>query len=224
MLTREQFEQAIKDKIAEKNILNHPFYKQWNEGTLSISVLQDYAKQYYHFVEHFPMFVSSVHSNCSNPEVRRMLVENLADEEGFKTNINAHPELWLSFAEALGVKKEEVEKAELKEEAKKMVNGFYELTKSSDYKTGLSALLGYEFQIPEVSRVKIDGLKKYYGLNSYSAIEFFSVHEEADIYHSRDELNAILDNCNTEDDQRNVLSSIGKSTSLYWQMLDIYIN
>ena len=66
--------------------------------------LQEYAKQYYHFVKHFPMFVSSVHSNCSDPEVRRMLVENIADEDGYKTGISDHPTLWMNFANSLGRK------------------------------------------------------------------------------------------------------------------------
>jgi pyrroloquinoline-quinone synthase len=106
-----------------------------------------------------------------------------------------------------------------------MVNGFYSLCRSENYKTGLAALLGYEFQIPEVCKVKIDGLNKFYGINSDKDIEFFSVHEKADIYHSRDELNALLEQCKTTEDQLNALDAVRKSAELYWQMLDgIYLN
>jgi len=64
----------------------------------------------------------------------------------------------------------------------------YDLTKSEDYIKGLSALYAYEMQVPEISKTKIAGLKNFYGVDSNKAIEFFTVHEEADIYHSKDEL------------------------------------
>ena len=220
MLSKEKFREVIKTAIEEKSILKHPFYQKWNEGKLTINELREYAKQYYHFVENFPMFVSSVHSNCSDFKVRQMLVENLADEEGFKTNVSDHPALWMNFCKALGLDEKEVLETKPGEHAEKMVNGFYELTKSPDYKIGLAALLAYEFQIPEVCRIKIEGLNKFYGVNKPEDIEFFTVHEQADIYHSRDELDALLEQCKTDDDQKNTVVTIKKSTALYWQMLD----
>ncbi|MCI0449404.1 MAG: CADD family putative folate metabolism protein [Chlorobi bacterium] len=225
MLTKEEFINELEKILEEKSILKHPFYQKWNEGKLTIKELQEYSKQYYHFVKHFPMFVSSVHSNCTDAETRRMLVENIADEDGYKTGTTDHPSLWLNFAKALGISSEQAENAEVVNEVKKSINGFYELCRSNNYKTGLAALYGYESQIPEVSRVKIQGLKKFYGIESPDAIEFFAVHREADIRHSKTELDAILKNCKTEDEQKNTLNSVKKSAELYWQMLDgVYVN
>lgn len=221
MLNKENFFETISNTINEKSILNHPFYKKWNEGSLTLDELKNYAKQYYLFVEHFPMFVSSVHSYCTDPQVRTMILENLADEEGYKTGIADHPALWLNFCKSLGLDTNKVvNNKEITPEVQKMVDGFYKLCRLEDYKTGLAALLAYEFQIPEVSRIKIEGLKKFYGINTPDALEFFSVHEQADIYHSRDEMKAIVNNCKTEEEQNKVLDVIKQSTVLYWQMLD----
>ncbi len=225
MINKEQFICAIEKILEEKSILKHPFYQKWNEGKLTLDELREYSKQYYQFVKNFPMFVSSVHSNCPDPEIRKMLVENLADEEGYNTNISEHPKLWLNFCESLGVAKEEAENAIPVKEAENMVSGFYELSRSEDFRIGLAALLGYEKQIPQVSRVKIDGLKKFYGIDSEKAIEFFTVHEEADVNHSKAELDALLKSCATDNDYINALNGIKQSASLYWQMLDgIYVN
>ena len=101
-----------------------------------------------------------------------------------------------------------------------MIDGFYSLCRNADYRIGLAALLGYEKQIPEVSRVKIDGLKKFYKIDSKKAIEFFTVHEEADIHHSKAELNALLKSCENETQQSAVLQAVEKSASYYWRMLD----
>ena len=40
--------------IAEKNLLNHPFYQDWQAGKLNRESLQLYASQYYRHVEAFP--------------------------------------------------------------------------------------------------------------------------------------------------------------------------
>jgi len=40
--------------IAEKNLLKHPFYQDWQAGKLSRQALQLYASQYYRHVEAFP--------------------------------------------------------------------------------------------------------------------------------------------------------------------------
>lgn len=226
MLSKEEFSKAISKTIAEKNILNHPFYQKWNEGKLTLDELKNYAVQYYYFVENFPMFVSSVHSCCNNPSVRTMIMNNLADEEGFKTNVSSHPALWLNFSRSLGLDENTiVNNNSIVPQVKKTVDGFYKLCRLENYKLGLAALLAYEAQIPEVSRVKIEGLKKFYGINSPEAIEFFTVHETADIYHSRDEMNTVIENCKTEEEQNKVLNVIRQSASLYWQMLDgMYVN
>ena len=40
--------------IAEKSLLKHPFYQDWQAGKLSREALQLYAAQYYRHVEAFP--------------------------------------------------------------------------------------------------------------------------------------------------------------------------
>ncbi|HWA07250.1 MAG TPA: TenA family transcriptional regulator, partial [Ignavibacteria bacterium] len=50
MMTSEQITKELDRILEEKSILKHPFYQKWNEGKLTIGELQDYAKQYYHFV------------------------------------------------------------------------------------------------------------------------------------------------------------------------------
>ena len=225
MLTNEQFIKELERVLEEKSILKHPFYQKWNEGKLTLGELQEYAKQYYHFVKHFPMFVSSVHSYCEDKNIRKMLVENIADEDGYKTGISDHPELWVNFAKSLGVSENEAESVEVVDEVKKSIDGFYSLCRNNDYRVGLAALYGYEKQIPEVSSVKIEGLKKFYNIENEKDIEFFSVHHEADIYHSKAELDAIMASCKSEEDQKKILDTVEKSAGLYWQMLDgVYVN
>ncbi|CAN5630592.1 TenA family transcriptional regulator [soil metagenome] len=221
----QNFTQELNDTILKNSLLEHPFYKKWNEGTLTKEELQQYAKQYYHFVKHFPRFVSSVHSNCDDAAIRKTLVENLADEEGYKTGISDHPELWLNFAEGLGLSREEVRSAEPITEVNELVEGMYDLTKDENYLKGLSALYAYEMQVPEISKTKISGLKNFYDLDDKKSIEFFAVHEEADVYHSKDELDIILSKIKSEDDSKNTIEAAKRSSELMWRFLDgVYNN
>lgn len=225
MLTKEQFLNEIQNILETRSILKHPFYQKWNEGLLTKAELQEYAKQYYFFVSHFPMFVSSVHSHCTDAKTRKMLVENIADEDGFKTGVADHPELWKNFCKSLGITEKELESTKPGNAVQNMIDGFYSLCRSEDYRIGIAALYGYEKQIPEVSTVKIDGLKKFYGIDTPEAIEFFTVHHEADVLHSASELEAMLEGCDIETVQSKMLQAIDKAAGYYWRMLDgLYVN
>ncbi|MDZ4710761.1 MAG: CADD family putative folate metabolism protein [bacterium] len=225
MLSKEQFIEEVNSVIEKNSLLNHPFYQKWNEGKLTKEELREYAKQYYHFVKHFPRFVSCVHSNCDDVKTRQILLENLADEEGYKTGIEDHPRLWLNFAQSLGLTEAEVKSAEPIREVEDLVDGMYEITRSPEFTLGLAALYAYESQVPEISKTKIEGLKKFYGIDSDKAIEFFKVHEEADVYHSRDEMEIMTSTNNSLEDQKRLINTIGESSTLQWNFLDgIYKN
>lgn len=225
MLSEEKFISEVNSVIEKKSLLKHPFYQKWNEGTLTKTELQEYAKQYYHFVKHFPRFVSCVHSNCDDVKTRQILLENLADEEGFKTGIEDHPRLWINFAESLGLNEEEVKNAKPIREVEDLVDGMYELTRSPEFTLGLASLYAYESQVPEISRTKIDGLKKFYGIDAEKAIEFFTVHEVADVYHSKDEMDIMVKNNLSLEDQKRLINTVDESATLMWNFLDgVYNN
>lgn len=225
MLSEEKFISEVNSVIEKKSLLKHPFYQKWNEGTLTKTELQEYAKQYYHFVKHFPRFVSCVHSNCDDVKTRQILLENLADEEGFKTGIEDHPRLWINFAESLGLNEEEVKNAKPIREVEDLVDGMYELTRSPEFTLGLASLYAYESQVPEISRTKINGLKKFYGIDAEKAIEFFTVHEVADVYHSKDEMDIMVKNNLSLEDQKRLINTVDESATLMWNFLDgVYNN
>jgi pyrroloquinoline-quinone synthase len=46
-------------------------------------------------------------------------------------------------------------------------------------------MYAYEMELPKISRSKIDGLKKFYGMDSEDATIYFETHEEADIRHAQ---------------------------------------
>jgi len=174
---------SIDTKVAERAMLKHPFYQAWTEGRLPLDTLRDYARQYFHHVEAFPRAVSAVHSACPDRDGRRMLAENLAEEEGIEADKQDHATLWLMFACGLGENEDAIRGQQLNAETAVLIETFGRLSRQS-YAAGLGALYAYESQFPGVASAKIEGLIERYGIADEPPLRFFRVHESADVEHS----------------------------------------
>jgi pyrroloquinoline-quinone synthase len=173
----------IDSVVGERAMLKHPFYQAWTEGRLPLETLRAYARQYFHHVEAFPRTVSAVHSACPDRIGRRMLAENLAEEEGLEAGKQDHATLWLMFACGLGEDERTVRAQGLNPETAALIETFRKLSRRS-YASGLGALYAYESQFPSVAGAKIKGLVNRYGIEDEETLRFFRVHESADVEHS----------------------------------------
>lgn len=174
---------AIDAAIAERSMLSHPFYQAWEKGELSKDALRAYARQYFHHVEAFPRAVSAVHANCPNPMGRRLLAENLAEEEGLGEGKDDHATLWLGFAAGMGADEAEVRTVKVNPETQSLIDTFRRLSRQS-YASGLGALYAYESQLPAIAKTKVRGLVERYDVAEPRTLKFFEVHETADVEHS----------------------------------------
>ena len=174
---------AIDARVEAQAMLSHPFYQAWTEGRLPLDTLRAYARQYFHHVEAFPRAVSAVHSACPDRDGRRMLAENLAEEEGVECGKQDHATLWLMFACGLGEDEASVRAQQLNPETAALIDTFRRLSRRS-YAAGLGALYAYESQFPGVATAKIEGLVDRYGIADEETLRFFRVHATADVEHS----------------------------------------
>jgi pyrroloquinoline-quinone synthase len=165
--------------IAEKNLLNHPFYQDWQAGKLSREALQLYATQYYRHVEAFPKHLRVLAARTEGP-LRDTVMENLEEEEN---PAGPHPKLWRDFASALGVAEEDICCCPALPGTQGVVSTFREICGDRPVAEAVAALYAYEGQVPEIASTKIDGLKKFYGIIQPEALAYFTIHEEADKAH-----------------------------------------
>lgn len=206
--------ETLREIISEKNLLQHPFYLAWSAGQLTREDLRYYAGQYYRQVEAFPRFVSSVHSRCPNIAARKVLLQNLVDEEIHGTD---HPALWAQFAEGLGMSKTELELAPVSAHTQKTVETLYELT-SGEWTGGLCALFAYEQQVPAVSASKIEGLKQFYQMTDERSLAFFEAHLKYDVEHAR-EVGDLVDQ-HAAARAEEAKNATRRSTEALWHFLD----
>lgn len=211
----EDFLEEIDALIDSKHLLKHPFYQAWTKGELSLECLQDYAKEYYHHVQAFPAYLSRLHYRIQNPSDRRVILQNLIEEEAGSPN---HPELWKNFALSLGVTESEIQKHTPGKEIAHLIHTFHEQCGSASIASAIAALYAYESQIPEICISKIDGLKKQYRMHDPKTYEYFSVHIAADVEHAAQEkklLSSYLHNA----DVAEVRLSVEKVLDRLWGFL-----
>jgi pyrroloquinoline-quinone synthase len=207
--------QELKIAVAPWTMLKHPFDQAWSDGSLSLGALQNYSMQYRPFVNHFPRYVSAIHSRCENAAHRQELLRNLLDEEGYPDQKD-HPTLWKDFAVGIGVNPAAYDHEPSKPWATQLHDAFWGRSQSS-YHQGLGCLFAYEHQIPEVAEVKIAGLKKHFGIEDAGALEFFRLHQIADVYHSQS-CEALLNAIET-DNHSATLEAAQESAKDLWNFL-----
>ena len=165
--------QRIDSEIERRSLLKHSFYQMWSEGKLTIDHLRGYSKEYFQLVKAAPGFVEGIARGTDNPDVA-----GNAKEEA------EHVEPWVRFATALGVSRSELVDYDGAEKTNAAVEKMMDLSRAS-YEEAVAAMYAYEMELPKISRSKIDGLKKFYGMDSGDATKYFEIHEEADVRHAQ---------------------------------------
>ena len=166
--------QRIDSEIEKRSLLKHSFYQRWSEGKLTIDHLQGYSKEYFQLVKIVPKFVENIAKLTYDPNT----INANAREEA------EHVDLWVRFAKALGISRSDLINYGGSEKTNEAVDKLMGLS-SLTFEEAAAAMYAYEMEIPKISRSKIDGLKKFYGMNSEDAIKYFETHEEADVRHAQ---------------------------------------
>jgi pyrroloquinoline-quinone synthase len=204
----------IDEAIARRDLLTHPFYTKWVDGTLPKECLQEYARQYHAFESAFPTFLSALHSRTTDREARQSLLENLWDEEHGPNN---HRELWLRFAEGVGVSREDVGSAEPNPATQALLDAYGRVTREAPVSAGVAAVYAYEAQVPRVAHAKIAGLEEHYGIADGPALEFFEVHGELDVEHSAAERHIVASAA--PEDAEEIVEATAEALDAWWDFL-----
>jgi pyrroloquinoline-quinone synthase len=168
--------ERIDYEIEKRSLLKHRFYQMWSEGKLTFDHLQGYSKEYFQLVKVVPKFVENIFNMVTNPSLNRDISQSLKEEY-------EHIEPWIVFSTAMGVKRKDLTSYKGQTETNKAVSTLTRLTELS-LEEAVASMYAYEKELPKISRSKIDGLNKFYGVKSHHATKYFEIHEEVDLRHS----------------------------------------
>ena len=206
----------LDELVRSRSILGHPFYQAWQRGDLTREQLAVYARVYYPHVAAFPGYLEAAIERAPDPVVRAELARNLADE---LTEPKPHMELWLDFAEELGLDRLEVTSQTPRPATANVIGTFQRLARE-DTAGALAALYAYESQQPEVSRQKMEGLRQHYRVETRKALAYFDVHATMDTEHRQGERNALARCLDAGASGDNLLQAASDGLDAYWQLLD----
>jgi len=165
--------------IEQHHLLKHPFYRAWTEGSLPKESLQVYAEQYYQHVRAFPENLKQL-SARSTGKLTQLIDENVAEE---LNPAAPHPALWRQFAESLEVSEDSLDNARPFPGIAALLDTYEEVVSQGSMAQAVACFYAYEAQVPEIATQKINGLRRFYGITEPRALEYFAVHEEADVRH-----------------------------------------
>jgi len=209
--------ERIDARIRDRHLLTHPFYTRWREGTLPVEAIQEYTRQYYAFESAFPRLLSSIHSRTEDAVVRQSLLDNLWDEEHGAAN---HAELWLRFAEGMGVSRDEVRGAQANAGTTALMDTYWQIATEASPAAAIAALYTYEAQVPEVATEKISGLRDRYGVFDTRTLGFFTVHSTLDVEHSQAERDAVRRATDGAEAEDAVMAATDRALDAWWGFLD----
>jgi pyrroloquinoline-quinone synthase len=176
------FFHALEARLERYDLLQHPYYQAWSKGELTRDDLREYASEYWHHVSAFPAYLSLLHSQLPDGKLRRVVLENLADEEGLE-NGTPHSDLWMDFAHGMGAEEADVRARKIGPEMQALLE-HYRATMHRSPAAALTALYAYESKVPGIAKTKAEGLAQHYSADAATR-RYFTVHTTADVYHAR---------------------------------------
>jgi len=200
----------------------HPLWLELADGELNGEQLKLFAVQFFLQVREFPRAVSAMHANCPFPKERIELAESVYEEEtGRISGCNQpHPELFIRFGEAVGLKREEMLEGRPLPATRALIDWFELSTKQRSFIEAAAAInLAAEGQVPGAFGPMARRLQQHYGLDQ-EAVEFWDVHELADAEHSDVGDNIVVRHATDAAMQARVRDALQHSLDAWWQFFD----
>jgi pyrroloquinoline-quinone synthase len=179
------FVRRLKEEISRspKQRVNHPFVRAVSAGTASIDQIRNWAVQDYQFRRAVPRIAMLRYLACTDPDFGPRLYEVVEDEtRGLRPGSVGHADMFVEFAESIGIARKELENAELRPATAAHLYYAELIIHTLPWFVMMAAQIGAEGTFPPAVAALGKGFTKNYGMSPQS-VRFFTVHVEADEDH-----------------------------------------
>ena len=166
---------AVDESINGLRLLDHPFYRKWQEGLLAREDLGAYAEQYRIFEQYLPEVLTAVADQLHEGAAQDLVMGNLDDE---RSRPESHVLLFESFAGAVGACARSVPT-----DATSHLVDLYREAVADGPVAALAVVAAYEVQAADIAATKAASLDQHYGLAA-DAIQFWAVHSDIERSHA----------------------------------------
>lgn len=187
VMSSAEFVRRLKEEIARspKQRVNHPFVRAVCAGTVSMEQIRKWALQDYQFRRAVPRIAMLRYLACSDPEIAPRIFEVVEEEtRGLLPGSTGHPDMFVEFAESIGVTRKDLETAQLRPATAAHLYYAELIIHTLPWFVVMAAQIGAEGTFPPAVAALGQGFIKQYGMSPKS-VRFFTVHEEADEEHGK---------------------------------------
>jgi pyrroloquinoline quinone (PQQ) biosynthesis protein C len=229
-LTKNRFQEEILRMMDHKH---HWAWPAFANGTVSKAQLRIHFQQEYAvYVRDFPVLLARIHGQNPPPDVRRMLAENIYEEDTGGLSLGkSHPELFLSMMEGIGFQANSFDAIRMLPASRRYRAWLDRVSTSRDWVIGAAVLTIFvegsvkdRQEILEPSKPKTaeeiestvqqHPLVRFHGL-SPQHMDLIRSHQMVEAGHRHDAYDMVVGQASTRSQQQAVLASLKKSLKLW---------
>ena len=184
-LSSAEFVRRLNEEIAKspKQRVNHPFVHAVSQGKATMEQIRKWALQDYQFRRAVPRISMLRYLVCTDPEIAARMYEVVEEEtRGLATGSAGHADMFVEFAESVGITRKELETAELRPATAAHLYYAELVIHTLPWFVMMAAQIGAEGTFGPAAAALGQGFIKQYGMKPES-VRFFTVHVEADEEH-----------------------------------------
>ena len=230
-----QFREQLLDIMAQKH---HWAWSYFSGPTLTKAQLKIHFQQEYAvYVRDFPVFLARIHGKNPPLEVRRMLAENIYEEDTGKLSLGtSHPELFMNMMEGLGFRRREFERIQLLPATRRYQAWLDKVTEEQDWVVGAAVMTIFvegsvhdrkelacltQSKSPQQIRHKLrtHPLVQYHGV-SLQYMDLIRAHQMVEAGHRHDAYAMVVQYAATRSHQEKILAAVQKTLDLWLRYRD----
>ena len=219
VLSPEELIADLQETLQKRYPRPHPVRQLLLTGKLTRQQLQGWARNLFHEFRNIHRFFGVRYQKCPVPELRRALIENMIEEEGedmIGRKYPSHAELWMRFAEGLGIPRREMLSYEPLPGIRAALEMYVQLVQQSHWAVAIGTGLVFEGGGPKRMKEEREALERHYSWIPSGALDFFRVHEYHDEGHGNFCVDVIRNHCMEEHLQDEMRAAVKSRADIMW--------
>ncbi len=219
LLSREEFEERIRQIGAERYHSLHPFHKLLHGGRCSHGQVQAWVLNRYCYQSHIPLKDATILSRIEDQNLRREWRKRIEDHDGSAGN-EGGIERWLVLAEGVGLERAYVVSgAGMLPATRFAVQAYVHFVREKSLLEAIASSLT-ELFAPKIHQERIAGLLEHYDFANERTIAYFKRRLDEAPEDVKFGLGYVLREARTREQQEQVLAAVRFKTDVLWAQLD----
>jgi coenzyme PQQ biosynthesis protein C len=222
VLGPEELIEDLQHTLQQRHPRPHPVRQLLLSGRLTKDQLQEWARNQFHEFRNIHRFFGIRYQKCPVPELRRMLLENMVEEEGedlFGGKYPSHRDLWVQFAEGLGIARDDILNYEPLPGIRAALEMYVSLVQQSHWAVAIGTGLVFEGGGPKRMKEEREALEKYYPWIPTASLDEY--HDEG---HGNMVTDVIRRHCLEEKLQEQMREAVKQRADIMWLQNDCIYN